>query len=225
MTIIRTDKPLQPRRKNEFYETPEPLVRAALDLLPNLRYKTILDPGAGNGVWGRVARANWPSAEITGIDLHNARRGSPYNIWKIGNYALYESASLDLIIGNPPYGDAWEEEQKRKRATAKHKGQPYHKPKRPARVGPFADAEVFVRHSLHLLKPKGYLVFLLRLAFLESQKRGNGLWDEFPPQAVHVLVERPSFTGNGKTDETAYAIYIWRKDWTGDTRLEWLSWR
>lgn len=229
MTIIRTDKPLQPRRDNELYETPEPLAVQALELLPEIRPRRILDPGAGGGVWGRAARRKYPKAEIWGVENSGEPKPPEYDTWWTHNYLSdnYEDRLREqtLIIGNPPYGDVWEEEQKRVRAAAQRAGQPYEKPTRPLSAGPYADAEIFVRRSLQLLKTKGHLIFLLRLAFLESQTRGNGLWQQYPPKEVHVLVERPSFTGNGKTDETAYAIYIWQKGVYGNPTLHWLSWR
>jgi len=74
------------------------------------------------------------------------------------------------------------------------------------------------------LEPKGHIFFLLRLAMLESQRRARGLWQEHRPKKVYVLGRRPSFTGNGKTDATAYALYLWQKGWQGETTLDWLMW-
>lgn len=88
---------------------------------------------------------------------------------------------------------------------------------------PYKHAEAFVRRSLDLLWPGGYLVFLLRLAFLEGQARGAGLWREHRPQIVGVCSQRPSFTGDGNTDATAYACFVWCKGWHGETRLTWIA--
>lgn len=86
---------------------------------------------------------------------------------------------------------------------------------------PYKYAEEFVRLSLPMLEPGGKMVFLLRLAFLESQRRLK-LWHDYKPQSVTVCANRPSFTGDGNTDATAYAIFIWEKGWTGSTALDWL---
>lgn len=192
MTIIMQGG--KKRRKHDFYETPEPLVRAALGLLPvHKQDMVILDPGAGRGVWGRAARNRFPKAEIIGVEP-NFSRPKEYNEWWKSDYRFLTNTSqkADWVIGNPPY-----------------------------RL-----AEEFVRTSLDLLRPGGMLCFLLRLAFLESSKRGNGLWKEFPPSSVHVLMERPSFTENGKTDETAYGIYIWCKGKPViRPLLYWLHWK
>lgn len=88
---------------------------------------------------------------------------------------------------------------------------------------PYKHAEAFVRRSLSLTKPGGYVVFLLRLAFLEGQARGAGLWQEHPPVQVAVCSKRPSFTPDNRTDSTAYSIFVWQKGWHGNTSLTWLS--
>ena len=90
---------------------------------------------------------------------------------------------------------------------------------------PYKHAEEFVRNSLANIFDGGYVVFLLRLAFLEGQARMTGLWRQYPPLHVSVLGARPSFTGNGKTDATAYAVYIWRKGYDYETTLSWLDWK
>jgi len=89
---------------------------------------------------------------------------------------------------------------------------------------PYKYAEAFIRRSLGLLAPWGEMVLLLRLAFLEGQARGVGLWRDARPAHVAVCSRRPSFTGNAKTDATAYAVFVWRKGHTGSTELSWLDW-
>lgn len=87
---------------------------------------------------------------------------------------------------------------------------------------PYAQAEMFVRKSLKLCRADGVVVFLLRLAFLEGQKRRDGLFSEFPPCEVSVCSKRPSFTGDGRTNATAFCACYWRKGWSGTTSLTWL---
>jgi hypothetical protein len=82
---------------------------------------------------------------------------------------------------------------------------------------PYRDAEAHVRHALKLA-PR--VAFLLRLAFLESVKRGD-LWMNHPPAHVWVLQKRPSFTG-GRTDSCAYGWFYWG-DWPrNQTFLGWV---
>lgn len=86
---------------------------------------------------------------------------------------------------------------------------------------PFNVAEAFIRASLDLLEDGGVLMFLLRLAFLEGQARGSGLWSKTPPERVVVASRRIAFTGG--SNPNSYALYIWRKGYTGDTRLGWMT--
>jgi hypothetical protein len=89
---------------------------------------------------------------------------------------------------------------------------------------PYKFAEEFVRKSMDLLVDHGFIIFLLPLSFLESVKRGQGLFQDFPPYDVMVSMRRISFTKNRKADNTAYAIYTWIKNTSPDTTLSWLDW-
>lgn len=62
---------------------------------------------------------------------------------------------------------------------------------------PYSLAQQHVEKCLELLAPGGMLVFLLRLAFLETKKRAP-FWKENPCFHVDVLSERPSFTWSWK---------------------------
>ena len=175
MTIITTTKVMRPRDPNDYYPTPITTVEAALALLPpTFKPVDILDPGAGDGVWGRAAREKWPYANITGVEVRHVEPPEEYDTWQQEDFRMVVARpTFDLVMGNPPY---------------KH-------------------AEEFVRLSLQCLDADGYLLFLLRLAFLEGQKRGRDLWRRLPPKAVHVCSARPSFTQDKRTDATAYGIF------------------
>jgi hypothetical protein len=190
--IITTDKVMRPRDPQDHYPTPLPFVEAALGLLPkSFVPRTMLDPGAGSGVWGMAAWHRWLGVELTGVEVREVPAAFQYDHWYCNNFLLYNWAHrYDLVAGNPPY---------------KH-------------------AEAFIRRSLALLAPGGYLVQLLRLAFLEGQARGAGLWRDYPPQTVAVCSKRPSFlTDSNKTDATAYAVFCWQQGWSGTTALQWLE--
>jgi len=92
---------------------------------------------------------------------------------------------------------------------------------------PFAYAEEFVRRGHAQLTQIGTMVLLLRLSFLEGQSRMAGLWKDLPPTHVAVCGARPSFTGDGKTDTTAYAVYYWSKSryHVSQPSLSWLDWK
>lgn len=85
---------------------------------------------------------------------------------------------------------------------------------------PFSYAEYFIREGLKRLDTGGYLMFLLRLAFLEGKGRAKGLYKQFPLQTAYV-VGRVSFIENSKTDETAYGLFVWQKGYIGESRLSW----
>ena len=94
---------------------------------------------------------------------------------------------------------------------------------------PYRLAEEFVRKSIEI--SDGLVAMLLRVGFLESAKR-HPFWSEFPPIALRILVERPSFTPDGATDASAYAWFIWRgkgyepaDDLTGPEPFGWYRWR
>lgn len=83
---------------------------------------------------------------------------------------------------------------------------------------PYSEAEPHVRRALSLAPN---VAMLLRLAFLESEKRRT-LWAKHPPASVHVLSRRPSFTGGG-TDSAAYGWFVWRRDHVGAPTLGWIA--
>lgn len=86
---------------------------------------------------------------------------------------------------------------------------------------PYRDAMAHVRHALR--QTDRHVVFLLRLAFLESRKRA-AFWSKHPCRKIWVLSERPSFTGGG-TDSAAYGWFWWDAEHRGPTELEVLSWK
>lgn len=89
---------------------------------------------------------------------------------------------------------------------------------------PFSVAFDFVRHCvLELMGDRGVSAFVLRLAFLESQKRRRW-FGERPPFEVAVMSQRPSFTTDGKTDTSAIAVFFWTGRKITDRSCPRLSW-
>lgn len=184
------------RREHDLYPTPEGLVRAIFNAKLwwyGFEPENILDPGCGEGIWGKVAREVFPKANIVGVEIRkeikDIENSKYYNeIYLDENYlaenSLYprdwQLRKYDLIIGNPPYG-------------------------------PRGMAEEFIRTSFKYLSNNGQLIFLLRQAFLASRHRYNGLWKEHLPFEVLTLSRRPSFSGNKKTDGEEYAVFSWFK--------------
>ena len=109
-TIFIKDSTTLPERHDfDFYATPPGFARAALEQLPAwFKPRCILDPGAGTGVWGRVARERWHNSLITGIEIRDVARPAAYNFWFTSGFqhVIRKQPCFDLIIGNPPFKDA-----------------------------------------------------------------------------------------------------------------------
>ena len=84
---------------------------------------------------------------------------------------------------------------------------------------PYAPAEKFVRHAIQFLKPEGILIYLLPLNFLASMGRVVLFDLHYPIKTVYVCNDRPSFTGDDKSDSREYAFFIWEKGYAGETTV------
>lgn len=204
--IIQSSKQLRPRDEKDHYPTPRELCNAAINMIPEgepYQYLTVLDPGAGAGVWGEAVMQRWGYADVYGVEMDSTREWhSDYSRWDVCDFLSldYRPEFFDLVVGNPPYGRSADGKKDRKLA------------------------EKFVRKSFELVKPDGYIVFLLRLAFLEGQHRIANFWPDYPLKTIYVLSRRPSFTGDQRTDETAYGLFVWQKNYHGPTYQEFLVW-
>lgn len=74
---------------------------------------------------------------------------------------------------------------------------------------PYNDAENHCKHAIK--NARIGVAFLLRLGFMASVQRSE-FWRQNPPTRVIVLSKRPSFTGDGKTDGSEYAFFVWEKN-------------
>lgn len=193
MTIIKEGE--HKRNERDFYPTPEafciPAIRACQPWIErDQKPIRVLDAGAGGGVWGKAVKNLNPLAILFGIDLHGVEPVTGYDVWYEDFFevwaAEYTGEKFDLVIGNPPYG---------------------------------GDApEKWLRLIWHrLLKPQGRVFWLLRLAFYSSQGRYDRLWSKgYHPVYIYQSAARLSFTGDGKTDDTDYAMFLWMREWDKD---------
>jgi len=197
------------RFKFDFYPTPPSCVSAIFDDFkkrqPHFltgwwdgKFK-VLDAGAGTGIWGKVLKKKFPNLQfqLWGVDIQNLPNPKEYDYWLTNHDFLSEQGHL--LITEDSYDMVM--------------GNP-----------PYKYAEEFVRKSLDLTKDGGYVIMLVRLAFLESIKRGTGLFKEVPPLYVSVLSRRPSFHQDGKTGSLAYCVVVWKKGTNSKTELAWLNW-
>lgn len=101
---------LPERRPYDHYSTPPEAVEKILDWYRDheaLTPRTILDLGAGNGVWGQAASQRWPNAVITGLEIRPLPRPPAYDHWITGDLTDRQlDSSFDLVLGNPPYRHA-----------------------------------------------------------------------------------------------------------------------
>lgn len=197
-TIYVENRDKLPKRKEfDFYPTPIELCKVAvrkLDLyVPHI---TILDPGAGNGVWGKAIREVYPEFSITigGVEIRDVGKPDSYTNWynNIDFLTWNPNYKYDLIVGNPPY----------------------------------KYAEEFLDKSFELLKDNGQILFLYRLTFLESLGRYKKYFSgTLAPEKVYVSTRRISFSGNKKSSSDAYALFYWRGfNNIYGTELGWLDW-
>jgi SAM-dependent methyltransferase len=155
----------------------------------------ILDAGAGDGRWGSAAKKRFTRSDVVGVEILDM--APTYS----EDYTLWSHNTNYLEFESNILFDCIVSNP------------------------PFSFAEEFVRHSFKLLKDGGHLIYLLRTSFLESKKRGRGLFKEFPLRKVYISMSRLSFTGNGKSDDTSYSLYIWERGYDGPCELEWLDWK
>lgn len=182
--IIQTGTVMRERDADDFYQTDEACLRAYFNhqLIEKQKLfldgSTILDPGCGTGVYGKVLQEFYPNSYMFGVEKNYERFPNPgyYDVWIPEDYLTVEGLSAHAVIGNPPY----------------------------------KLAEKFFWQALKNIQGHGHINFLLRLGFLESERRYKTMWScGYKPTNITVLNTRPSFTGNGKTYPTAFAFFDW----------------
>lgn len=200
------------RRALDAYYTPDALADAIVDSLPSRcgpgtgwmilgpgpGAGWILEPHVGGGAFARAVAGRWPGSLVCGLDIDPSAAGAK-------DCARFEAG--DFLAPSLPID-------------------PNNRPSLIIGNPPFDRAEAHIRQALEVVAPGGTVVFLLRLAMLESKQR-IALWREHPPSHIDVLSERPSFTGGG-TDSAAYGVFRWSPEPEPEpkpTTLGWLSWK
>lgn len=164
-----------------MYETPEEVTRDFLFNHFEGEFKRILEPCAGSGKMVKVLRERYPKATI-----HFVEPAQPAITIMQGANAGYSLKFQELNSGScDPNGPEYD--------------LIFTNP-------PYSQAKEIIEHALTTW-PYATVVMLLRLNFLGSQTR-HAFWQKFPPNELHALSCRPSFTGGG-TDATEYAWFVW----------------
>lgn len=172
-----------PSIEGDAYFTPKWAVKLALNhIIPEICAfdpKTILEPGAGEGVFIDALRERFPESVIHGFDINTTCQPWPGADLSMELNFLEEEdrrhlpglvhGDYDLAIGNPPYTYAQE----------------------------------FIEHSLRL---SHHVVFLLRQGFLSSVKR-HSFFQKHKPTNIYCLANRPKFI-KGKSGDTADYCFV-----------------
>lgn len=104
MPLANRKKSTRKRHPQDFYPTEIGVCRAALTLIKTSIISTIIDPGAGTGVWGQAAREKYANrAKIWGVELRDVPPSEYYDTWLQSDFMTAELPHADLVIGNPPY--------------------------------------------------------------------------------------------------------------------------
>jgi len=167
-------------------------------LLPHYDFhpKTILEPSAGAGVFVDTMRLAYPDSHITAVDLDHPKEFENGVISEDWSRADESYAGTDFLECNPA-------------SNSKYDliiGNP-----------PYTYAREFISKCLSITDN---LVFILRQGFLSSADRAP-FFRRYQPMLVGILPNRPSFSGDGKTDSADYCWVCWGKKWCG-TKLIWL---
>jgi hypothetical protein len=84
----------------------------------------------------------------------------------------------------------------------------------------------FVLHSINLGAEK--IAMLLKVTFLEGQKRYVQLFSNNPPKTVAILLKRTSCAKSGDFENLAgsavcYAWFVWDKKYKGEPHIRWIK--
>lgn len=93
---------------------------------------------------------------------------------------------------------------------------------------PYSKAAEFVDHALEIIEDGRKVAMFLKLQFLEGKSR-KALFQKWPPQTVYVSSSRLVCAKNGDFEKykncnaVAYAWYVWRKGYDGETVIKWIN--
>jgi hypothetical protein len=178
------------------YQTPTWVVELLLNEIPLIGTE-ILEPCAGSGTIVEVIKQRRPRARVAAVELRGEEENS---LWIAGADEVHIA---DFRTWKPP---------------AVQYDTIITNP-------PYRYAQEIIERCFEIADSGTQVIMLLRLAFLESQKRFS-FWQKHPISRLYVLSERPSFTGGG-TDATAYAWFVWSKSITQRvkvlSRREWVG--
>jgi hypothetical protein len=93
---------------------------------------------------------------------------------------------------------------------------------------PFSKASMFVEKAMQLLPKGGRLYLLLRVQFLEGNKRYH-LFKKYPPKRIWTYsfrlprMHRFFYKGESGGSLLAFAWFVWEKNYKGPTIVDWIE--
>jgi len=95
---------------------------------------------------------------------------------------------------------------------------------------PYSIAQEFIEKALDLVYTGNKVAMFLKLQFMEGKKR-KLLFTKYPPQTIYVSSSRILCAKNaefykmiaGGGSAVAYAWFVWRKGFTGNTTIKWFN--
>lgn len=90
------------RDELDYYPTDIRIPQAALRKLPVRGFSTVIDAGAGSGIWGDVIKPRF-LCNLIGVELREVEPNPNYTTWITGNFLTVDLPHADLVTGNPPY--------------------------------------------------------------------------------------------------------------------------
>ena len=91
---------------------------------------------------------------------------------------------------------------------------------------PYKLAEKFILKALSSVKDKGKVIMLLKLLFLEGQKKYVTIFKDNPPKVIYIFSYRTNCYINDIRDKTGgavcYAWYVWEKGYKGEPIIKWI---
>lgn len=186
---------------NRYYPTPTKLCAAVIsriDMDLDLPFKMrILDPGAGDGVWGEAYRAYDGTCSVVGVELRQQQLNEAYIRWfDETDYLGWEVYNnFDLVIGNPPFNLAEE--------FIRHS------------LELLSDGGylVFLLRSAFKATKKRYLSLFRDIPFIREY------------QLVERPGFKPNKDGRN-SPEHEYSMFVWQKgNYAEIPTLHWISWK
>ena len=157
------------------------VIKAALKIFAPPKAQQILDIGAGDGRWGKIAKQLCPEATLTGVDIRELSRPELFDYWydeldfSLPLTSLKIQQTFDLVIGNPP----------------------------------FYCVQQVIENAWGLMANHSMMILLLRLEFMTTETRYKNLFNYLTPVTVSPIVKRVDCTGPNQPNN--HAIFVWEK--------------